>query len=346
MTIQKLYLELTDRCNLDCSICYRKSWNSPPTDLGMSSLVHLTAEMNKQNTIKEIVIGGIGEPTFSPIFQEAIQMLKDYHLTLTTNGTLLYGELLDMVIKHVDVVTVSIDGLEERFESIRGVPLEKVVHHLTNLRQSKKQLSKSTPILQLQFVASEDNMDDIFRVIDLAAALNAQSVIISNLLPQCQENAVKILYTRYENPRMKALFHQIRNYSFKKGIQLLLPNYELKTERRCNFIEQDAVFVCASGDVVPCYRLSHPYQEYVFGREKQVGRHSFGNIQNHSLYEIWHQKSYADFRQTIYHNLYPSCIDCDLVEGCDMVRNTEADCYGVNPSCGDCLWTRKFVMCP
>ncbi|MFT9497879.1 tungsten cofactor oxidoreductase radical SAM maturase [Anaerosolibacter sp.] len=346
MTIHKLYLELTDRCNLDCSICYRKSWSSPPTDLDMNSLKHLAMEMNNQSTIKEVVIGGIGEPTFAPLFLETVQMLKNYHLTLTTNGTLLHGEALDMIINHVDVITVSIDGLDEHFESIRGVPLEKVLHNLRNLQLYKKHLGRNTPILQLQFVASSDNIDDIFRVIDLASTLNAQSVIISNLLPQCNENAQKILYTRYENPEMKALYNKIRNYSFKKGIQMLLPNYELKTERRCNFIEQDAVFVCASGDVVPCYRLSHPYREYVFGREKQVSRHSFGNVKDHSLYEIWHQKSYADFRQTIYHNLYPSCIDCDLVEGCDMVRNTEADCYGVNPSCGDCLWTRKFVMCP
>lgn len=65
-----------------------------------------------------------------------------------------------------------------------------------------------------------------------------------------------------------------------------------------------------------------------------------------SLEDIWNSKAYSQFRKTIYYNLYPSCIDCDLVEGCDMVKSTEVDCYGISPSCADCLWARKFVICP
>lgn len=142
------------------------------------------------------------------------------------------------------------------------------------------------------------------------------------------------------------MFHKVVSYAFRKGIKLTLPNCELKTERRCGFIDDGATFVAASGEIVPCYRLSHTYQEYVFGRRKTVFRHSFGNLHEKGLREIWESKEYKSFRESVDNNKYPSCTDCDLVEWCDLAKDTTTDCYTASPSCADCLWTRRFVICP
>lgn len=50
--------------------------------------------------------------------------------------------------------------------------------------------------------------------------------------------------------------------------------------------------------------------------------------------------------ERVYNNRYPSCLDCDLVDGCDFVRTSEYDCYAIKPSCADCLWSRRFAICP
>lgn len=296
--------------------------------------------------LKSIVLGGIGEPTYSPLIYDAIKLFKDYDLTVTTNGTLMDDDLIKLMVKHVNNVIISIDGLKDNLEKIRGIDLDIVINNISRIVEERERSTKKRPALNIQFVASKDNIDDIFELIDLCKTMKIDGIIISNILPQTLDYKDKILYKRYENKSLKNLFQRLNSYALRKGIKTVLSSHELKTERRCNFIDDDTTYISASGEIVPCYRLAHTYKEYVFGREKLVKKYTFGNLKKKGLTEIWDDELYVKFRSTVYNNLYPSCIDCDLVEGCDMVNDTEMDCYGNNPSCGDCLWARKFIICP
>lgn len=346
MSLQKLYLELTNKCNLNCVMCYRHSWTEKLQDMNRELFAKIKKEVNVLSRLKSIVLGGIGEPTYTPLIYEAIEELSNYNLTLTTNAVRIDNILLDLLVQYVNLVMVSIDGLHENYSKIRGTNLDFVLNNINKLNELKKNTRKNTPYLGIQFVISKSNVDDIFRLIDLANQFQVHQLVLSNLLPQREENVDEILYTRYENKEIKYLFNKASNYSFRKGINLILPNYELKTERRCTFIEDKAAFISASGEVVPCYRLSHTYKEYVFGREKIVRKYSFGNLHDQSLKEIWESSEYSNFRSIIRNNRYPSCIDCDYAEGCDMVKDTSTDCYTGSPSCADCLWSRKYIICP
>lgn len=346
MPLEKLYLELTNKCNLNCSICYRHSWKEKLQDMGQGLYEKVKKEIEKTGSIKTIVLGGIGEPTCAPLVYRAMEELGEYGLTLTTNGVFLDERLVSLIVQYVDLIMVSVDGLHNNYSKIRGADLDKVINNVNEINKLKKKKGKRTPYIGIQFVVSSDNVDDIYGVIDLADNLQAHKLVISNLLPQKRENADKILYTRYENKLIKPGIDKISNYSFRKGIKLVLPNFELKTERRCSFIEEDAALINAAGEIVPCYRFSHTSLEYVFGREKTVFKHSFGDLHNHSLKEIWGSKEYSSFREMIRNSRYPSCVDCDFVEGCDLVKDTITDCYTASPSCADCLWSRKYILCP
>lgn len=346
MSLKKLYLELTNRCNLECSICYRRSWNEKLQDMDIDLYRKVRNEAFESESMKTVVLGGIGEPTCSPLIGNALEDFARYDLTLTTNAVYLEQNLLNSIVKYAKLVMISIDGLYENFSKIRGAKLESVLENISRINDLKKKYGKNTPYIGIQFVISRDNIEDIFKLIDLANCLNVHILVLSNLLPQTGENAGKILYTRYENKEMKLLYKKILSYSNRKGVNIHFPNYELKTERRCSFIEEDAMFISVSGEAVPCYRLSHSYKEFVFGREKTVLIHSFGNAKDKSLKEIWESKEYESFRNMVGNNKYPSCIDCDLVEGCDMVKDTSTDCYAGSPSCADCLWSRKITICP
>lgn len=346
MGIRKVYLEITDECNLNCKICYREAWKHKPRHMEKEIVDEVIEQIKTTQGVEEIVLGGIGEPTLSPDILYVIEELNKYHITITTNGTLLYNGLNSALIEYVDAVVVSIDGLEKKFEELRGEELSTVIKNVKNiiLERNKKGIKK--PSVNFQFVASSENIDDIFGVIDLGGKIGINKLIISNLLPQTEENKDKILYTRYENKYMKELLSKASNYSFKKGVSLILPNIELKTERRCRFIEEDAIYINSLGDIVPCYRFAHTCNEIVFSRKKTIEKFEFGNVMNKSLIDIWNSKEYKEFRKMVYNNLYPSCTDCDLVEGCDMVKDGETNCYSINPSCGDCLWSRNIIICP
>ena len=344
MSLKKIYLELTNKCNLNCTICYRRSWSETPQDMSEELFRKIKKELNEIKSVEQVVLGGIGEPTYAPLIGEALKELGEYKLTLTTNGVYLNNAILDSIVKYVDLVMISIDGLHENYSSIRGTELAYVLENIKQINKLKERTKKPTPVIGIQFVLSDDNAGDVFSLIDLANDSKVEIVAFSNLLPQTEENARKILYKRYANLEVKQMFHKVVSYAFRKGIKLILPHWELKTE--CGFIEDNTTFVCASGEVVPCYRLSHTYKEFVFGREKTVIRHSFGNLQKKSLKEIWENKEYKNFRESVANNKYPSCIDCDLADSCDLVKDTISDCYAGTPSCADCLWSRKFVICP
>lgn len=346
MSIEKLYLELTDRCNLNCTICYRQSWKEIPSDMDSGLCEGLIAEIKTLPALKTVVLGGIGEPTCGGDFIKTLYALKDYELIVTTNGVGLSAEIVEAMVDCVNSVVVSIDGLDQVFKDIRGVALKDVTDSIEALNRLKKERGTSLPAVNLQCVLSKDNVDNALALVDLAGSLHIETLTFSNLLPQSVQNKDKILYTRYENSAMKTLFSQLTLRSFSKGVKLVLPNAELKTERFCSFIEENAVFVSSDGEVLPCYRLSHGYTEYVFGREKQILRHSFGNLRDQSLAAIWQQPNYQAYRQRILNNRYPSCIDCDLVDGCEYVNDSAYECWGGAPSCGDCLWSRRFVICP
>ena len=346
MAIRKVYLELTNKCNLECSICYRHSWNEKLQDMDEELFDKIKREIDEIESVKSVVLGGIGEPTCAPLIAKALEELGGLDITITTNAVNINDALLNSIVKYANMVMISIDGLHENYSKIRGTSLDNVLENMRKINELKIETGRNLPYVGIQFVISRDNVDDVFRLIDLANSLNVHILVLSNLIPQTRENAGKILYTRYENKEARELYKKILSYSNRKGVNILFPSYELKTERRCSFVDADAAFISASGEVVPCFRMSHTYKEYVFGREKTVLKHSFGNVKDRSLMDIWEGREYSSFRNTVYNNLYPSCTDCDLVEGCDMVKDTSTDCYAGEPSCADCLWARKITVCP
>jgi len=42
--------------------------------------------------------------------------------------------------------------------------------------------------------------------------------------------------------------------------------------------------------------------------------------------------------------LFPSCVDCELRNTCDSSAANKA-CWGLNPSCADCLWAQDIIRC-
>lgn len=87
--MKKIYIEITDKCNLNCKICYRKAWNTQLEHMDTEILSKICKEIREDERIKEIVLGGNGESTGTPLIYKAIEELKDYHLTITTNAVYL-----------------------------------------------------------------------------------------------------------------------------------------------------------------------------------------------------------------------------------------------------------------
>lgn len=343
--LRKVYLEITEQCNLNCTTCFRQNWTVAPDSMSYELIQLIAENLCDLPEVKEIIFGGIGEPTSHNQFLLFAELFKNYSLTLTTNACKWSDEIIEGIIEYFDSIVVSVDGLDDTFNEIRGFPLNILENNMKRLRQFMFKKKKARPLINAQLVLSTANLKEVEALIPRLHNMGFQSFSISHLIPQ--ENASKetILYTLDNNPMMKDYYNKWLRKCLLYQIQLITVNTYLKSERRCNFTEDGTIFIGAKGDISPCYRFAHSGTEYIFGRKKEIFAVSYGNINNLSLHQIWESKAYQDLRKQNYCNRYPSCPDCDFVEHCDYVLNTLCDCRGNTPSCADCLWARGFVKC-
>jgi hypothetical protein len=145
--------------------------------------------------------------------------------------------------------------------------------------------------------------------------------------------------------RVEESFAEAAEVARHAGIDLRLPATVPSPERRCEFIEEGSAFVSWDGDVHPCYFLWHRYQCFVGGSEKKVKPHSFGNLRERDIMEIWNGASFGDFRGEVVRYEYPFCHDCNAAL-CSDVRDEEVtDCHLGAVPCAACMWCTGVFQC-
>lgn len=343
ITNKKVYIEITQTCNLGCVSCFQRNWTDGFKMMSDEIFDRLNQNLHQLDTLEHIVIGGIGEPTTHPKLIEMVTALPKVKMSITTNGYNWSDEIIDLLVDRFDQIIISVDGLEETFKKIRTFDFSILEANIHRLNQKKQKHNR--PVLVAQLVLSKWNLDEVTPLISKLKKLGFNKCIISNLLPQNYFSKDLIVYTLDSNQKMIDYKNEWLNVAMSNQFQLKFPNFELKTVRECVFITDGTTTVCADGNVAPCYRFAHPSTEYVFGRYKKVYPFYYGNVLDQSLQDIYTSPLYHDLRMQNYMNRFPSCPDCDLVHACDYVNDSQCDCNGQYPSCADCLWTRGFVEC-
>lgn len=348
--VRKLYVEPTTACNLHCRPCIRNIWSDSEVQMSMNTFHRLMASLNEFPNLNRVVFTGFGEPLTHPNILEMIHEVRKRNLavTLGSNGLLLGAEIgRELVKMGVDRLVVSVDGVKpETYASVRGAMLSQVLSNIRGLNEMKSQMGSLNPALGVEFVLLRSNVAELAELTRLASRLNAARVLVSNVLPHTQEMQNEILYGYEPRPPFNAGSWPVRVDAWVMWGTLELPRMHWGAERRCRFVQDRAVVVGCDGGVSPCYALSHNYSYFtVDGRKKQVNRYILGNINEQPLSEIWMSEEYVRFRSEVRGFHFPSCPDCDLRDSCDLREKNEG-CWGVNPSCADCLWSQDIVRCP
>jgi len=295
---------------------------------------------------KTIVVGGVGEPTAHPQFCHYSRLLAHENMELTSNAYRWDDNTLQTIADLYKKVTISVDGLPASFFEARGFAFEVMAENVKSLAAKKKTARAKFPLIHAQLVLSKENLHDIKELIPLLKERGFERFVISNLLPQTEQDKDNIVYTPYLDKELRDFVNSWYPVASGNQLPIKIPQTKFSAEHRCAFVETGALFITAQGNVAPCYRFAHDGQEYVFGRRKKVRAVSFGNILEKPLSEIWRREDYLTFRFQNYASRYPSCIDCDYVECCDYITTSEADCRANEPSCADCLWCRGLIECP
>jgi MoaA/NifB/PqqE/SkfB family radical SAM enzyme len=365
--LAKVYIELTNRCNLECRTCMRHNWDEPEGAMTKPIFFRILDSLREFSQPPTIFFGGLGEPMAHVRAIDWIRQAKSLggQVELITNGTLLNRKNAHQLVESgLDMLWVSIDGATpESYTDVRlGAELPKVIDNLSYLRKIRKGGHHPKPMIGIAFVAMKSNINDLPDIITLGKRLGAKRFMVSNVLPYTEEMQGEMLYkgtlrniTYLPSPWLPKLslprmdLNELTQEAFLKaldcGVNVELAGYNLGGANDvCTFIESGAIAIDWHGDVSPCPPLSHNHTSYLHGYARKSRRHVVGNIQNQSLRAIWLDPEYVSYRERVHSYAFAPCTPCG---GCELLEGNEEDCFGLtHPACGSCLWTQGVIQCP
>ena len=372
--LAKVYIEPTNRCNLECVTCIRHSWNEPLGEMSAATFARILDGMRSFSPSPSVLFGGLGEPLAHPDIIDMVQAVKALGspVELITNGTLLDKITAERLIDAgLDVLWVSLDGATpESYKDVRlGAALPEVLANLTEFRRAR--WTKHYPVsldlllkpqLGIVFVAMKRNIADLPAVFRLASQLGSMRFLVTNVLPYTPEMQDEILYSRALRDAVYAESPWLRSLDFPKMdmnpttreafYHAMRGNHSVsiaggdlhERNNRCPFVEKGALAVRWDGSVSPCLALLHDHKAYLYKYERSLQHYSIGNMQEQDLGDIWNKPEYISFRTRIREFNFSPCIFCG---GCDYFQSNEEDCIGSPfPTCGGCLWAQGIIRCP
>lgn len=299
---------LTEKCNAKCRMCFywrKKQKKDPPSKV----IKYTLKELRKLGT--EYVTFTGGEATLRKDLAELIKFSKDlgFETTLLTNGSLLNKNKINTLIAAgLDEIDISIDGLKNMHNKIRGMPMmyEKIIKNLkyiSNLRKKGTKLS-----ISISSVITPENFKVAHNVLLLRKKYNIDDF---RFYPMRQYVGQKF------DPQL-ALSAKQKKYVYESTIKKIIQTAK-KVGLKDEMLENSVSCFYYTRPFIPCYLPSFQATIDIDGelfpcchakewREKiELG---FGNVFSKPFKQIWYGKKFYQFRKRIKQEKYPFCDGC------------------------------------
>lgn len=258
-------LEMINKCNLKCIMCYTDHHKKIKATLGMDDLDKFLTEC-KNFKAPAIIIGLGSEILMYKGIKEVVTKVMSANfldVMFSTNATLLTEEMSNFLIESgVTRVVISLDAAnEETYKIIRSKDeLKKVENNILKLVQLKKRYKTDLPIIRLSYVVQKENINE------LRMFKNKWENIVDyiDIQEQIDFNPVK----------------DIEKWDTEKNFEI---GNELVQNAECSY-PFNSLHLYADGEIRPCcnfYGLGLP----------------LGNIKNISLKEAWHGEKINKVRE-------------------------------------------------
>ena len=337
-----LVLQITERCNLRCHMCYE--WgdngvyrnNDCYHDLPINKIEEIFSDLKPYKTQYEL-FGG--EPLMHPDFEAIVELINQYDcpISIPTNGTLIskYEKIISE--SKINNLWVSLDGPKDYNDAQRGKGVyDLALNGLYSLAQ-RKQLNNKGPALGVTMVVTPLNYHTIkeffcnhldFKMVD---KISIEMQLF--LTKEANDEFRKLLKTRFN----------ILNSNMSDGLVRELPNFstvdvkELCTTTTVNL----AACLAKNGKKVigyPKYFTPENIDLFYNARWNEMKEakrscgvpliyaeigadgfvtpcHTFyefklGNIYESSILDIWKNKTYLEQRIKLSKNILPICYAC------------------------------------
>ncbi len=368
--LKRVYVEITNKCNLSCATCMRNVWDVKYGGMSAETFTRILASFEGLPHKPELFFGGYGEPLSHPHILDMIEQAKTagHSVALISNGILLTEQVTRRLIDlRLNKLWVSLDGASpECYADVRlGDALPVVIENLTRLKAQKyKTFGFSSwaglPKLGIAFVAMKRNIHDLGEVIKLGTRLGAVEFSISNVLAHNTELLDENLYMRSmsltPSAQLSPLVHMPLMDINEKTIGALtavlkgMNRLELfggllnQNTDKCPFVERGSMAVRQDGKVSPCLPLLYTHEHFLDNRKRTSKEYFVGDVHETDLLTIWNHAKYLELRKRLQDFDFSPCAFCN---SCEMANENLEDCFGnIQPTCGGCLWAQGMISCP
>lgn len=247
--------EITHRCNLSCKHCCIDADGivSEKEDLSTNEVKEILDKLVEWNP-KTIMISG-GEPMIRSDFTELMKYLrKSYYgkIILSTNGTLINDENVNLLSECFDKIDISLDGVDEESCSIvrgRGV-FDKVIRNVKRIQDT------GFFKISLSMAISDKNEHLECEFIDLNKALGTQPLVrLFEPIGRGKDN--------------KSIFSDKSEDEIYIPDDYLSEDYKKIAIRTCSAGKKE-IFISYNGDIYPCVQFTE--NQFKLGNMKNIGK--------------------------------------------------------------------------
>lgn len=303
----KLYLDITQDCNLWCKMCRSEKsicGKTMPFDL-FKRIVDETSPY-----VRSYSLFNWGEPLFVQDFCDRVRYVnqrkrQDCNIEISTNGMLLTDQMISFLVNEKVDVIISVDSADrDTFETIRrGADFERI---MLNARKIAKAY-RNFPLQQApSFYISiqKENQYQILEIVKLAHSLGIRrigcGIVVSpaKYAPKqdealCQELEQTYLFIENNGMFLDIYPTKVGDYVFADGKYRPVAEFIVNTTCNAPIVSATVEY---SGDVYLCCNIGD----------------CVGNISERSFLEIWKSEQYHKLRQAVNdsENMPHQCHNC------------------------------------
>ncbi len=297
-----VFISSTDRCNLRCPDCFSNigRYGEMPFEKFKRLADELFPAAKEYHTTVE------GEPLTTSYFLDIVPLLEKHStmMKLTTNGTLLDGDMAARVMHVLGSVRFSVNGAtKEMFERLSlGSDFEGVMRNIERFIRLREH-STNRPKVTLQTVISIDNIAQLPDIVRMAYRLGVERVKAQHMIACNLSGRKRTLWFHQEIANQ--YLEEAEALAKELGLESKFPRRFGKEKRRkegrkiCHFLWQEG-WVQVDGTVISCCHPKHMVM---------------GNAFEKGFASVWNGEEYQDLRKKLNTAKEPAaCKTCLLVE--------------------------------
>jgi len=330
----KAWLSVTGKCNLLCTHCPRSLIDEQFLSSDeITATLFADIQRDLFPSLDMLRIGGnnLGEQLFARSWPTYAREMSHQPYTpwLVTNAQTMNQSRIADLVEAGYIIDISIDGAtEDRYRLIRGASLAKLTDNVRSIIRERQRWDETAAPgarrakVIFSFTAFADNVDEVPKLVRLAADLGVDEVVVTHYMPSLEEQRYQSLF--YHQNTANAAFADARRIADETGVAVQLPPAYLV--RSLGSVEALRVRVRdrygreldVPGESAAAPKCLHPWTSASINEKGEVypccqSNLLMGDLKTSSFAEIWNNRRYRKLRRTVNSdNPLPDCRQCVL----------------------------------